>query len=74
MQPSPESLNHEAPHSGGCFTVLLQTHMVARRALRRMERLCEQFPDPALRAAVEALRREEDGWEPCPGPLPSPDD
>jgi hypothetical protein len=44
------------------FTALLQTHMVARRAIRRLESLCDRYPDPALQAAVEALRREEEEW------------
>jgi hypothetical protein len=40
------------------LTALLQTHMVARRAIRRLEVLCERYPDPVLRDAIETLRRE----------------
>ncbi len=43
------------------FVALLESQMIARRALWRLERLYLHYPDQALREAIEALRRADDG-------------
>jgi len=64
MQPEPEPGSKDAPYDNPArLMALLQAHMVARRAIRRLESLCAHYPDPAVKEAVEALRREEDEWQ-----------
>lgn len=60
MHLEPQTSSRNAPYNLMYFMALLQTHKVARQAIRRLEDLCARYPDPALEAAVEALRREEE--------------
>lgn len=41
------------------FVALLESQVVARQALRRLESLYRRYPDEALHDAIEALRRAE---------------
>jgi len=42
------------------FVALLESQIIARQALQRLEQLCRQYPDQALREAVAALRRTDE--------------
>ncbi len=40
--------------------MLLESQLLARQAIRRMEALSERYPDPDLRDAIERLCRAEE--------------
>ena len=42
------------------FVALLESQIIARQSLQRLEQLCQLYPDNALREAVAALRRDEE--------------
>lgn len=42
------------------FVALLESQILARQALQRLEQLCRLYPDQALREAVDALRRTDE--------------
>jgi hypothetical protein len=43
------------------FVALLESQVIARQALRRLESLYRQYPDQALRDAIDALRDAHGG-------------
>ena len=65
MQREMQSGNQHAAYNPMYFMAMLQMQMVARQTIQRLESLCEQYPDPSLQEAVEALRREEQEWQGC---------
>ncbi len=53
-------LDNDLAHIEPLYCVaLLESQAVARQALRRLESLYRQYPDPALRDAIEALRKAD---------------
>jgi hypothetical protein len=48
MHREPPPSDRHAAHGAMNLTALLQMHMVARRAIRPLEPLCERYLDPVL--------------------------